>query len=132
MSRDIRGKLAAGKDLDAADIKYARERGIPLPDGLVSEDPDVVVEEPTGGQSQPESTDEVTTDEETPDAPEDADEAEDGSDDDSSEDEGEEVDMAAMSKAELVSLGEQFGLELSKRSSKQELMDAISAASNGG
>lgn len=82
MSRDVKGKIARGEKLDAIDIEYAHQRGIPLPKG------NKVAEQPPDTQ---------------------------------------ETDLDALSKAELIAVGEQRGVELKMNMSKITMLDLLGA-----
>lgn len=85
--RDVRAKLAKGEELDEDDIKYARERGIELPnDAGVGED-------------------RVRSD--SPTSP------------------GESVPFDEMTKADLMSLAEQRGIEMHRSWTKDEMIATL-------
>jgi len=109
MSRDVRRKIAAGEELDEADIQYARARGIRIPDpgtsGVAPSEPEpappapepdaepILRREPTAAQPEPEVS-----------------------------------DLESLSKKEIAALAEQRGLELNpNRMSKAAMIDAMSA-----
>ena len=110
MSRDVRRKIAAGEELDEADIQYARERGIRIPDPGASDVP--VPSNPAPEPPAPEPDAEPTIRRE-PAAAQPLPEA---------------SDLESLSKKEIAALAEQRGLELNpNRMSKAAMIDAMSA-----
>jgi hypothetical protein len=109
MARDIAGKLAAGETLDDDDVKYAVDRGIALP-----EDYDTQVAQFTAlpGEGGPI----VQTGPAFP----------------SSAGQGQVqvVVLDFMTKAELASFAEEYGLEVDQGDTKPEMMKAIAAQLN--
>jgi len=107
MSRDIKGKLARGEKLDEADVQYALDRLIEIPEEYLPkkkrhEPEEAQVEEP---QPEPQQENEP--------ADEEADEEEEG------------LDLEAMTKAELVAYGDTVGIALTMSMTKDQMIEDL-------